>query len=175
MTVRPITLQDVKKCVSIYNYYITETTFTFECTPLTEDAFAERVKTISAEYPYLVCEEDGEVIGYAYLYFFSRREAYRFAADLSIYVAKDFRGKHVGQILYEAIEKEALRYGYRVIISIVTSENEVSLNFHRSMGFELCGELPKCAYKFGHWLGVYHLIKHINPDFDEIPAEPALL
>lgn len=84
MIIRNIKKEDIRRCVEIYNYYIINSTATFEEQPLTEAQFAERVKRISADYPYLVAEEDGKVVGYAYLDKYNERSAYRFTADLSI-------------------------------------------------------------------------------------------
>ena len=80
MIIRNIKKEDIRRCVEIYNYYIINSTATFEEQPLTEAQFAERVKRISADYPYLVAEEDGKVVGYAYLDKYNERSAYRFTA-----------------------------------------------------------------------------------------------
>ena len=107
MIIRNIKKEDIRRCVEIYNYYIINSTATFEEQPLTEAQFAERVKRISADYPYLVAEEDGKVVGYAYLDKYNERSAYRFTADLSIYLDNSCVSHGVGSRLLAEIEKAA--------------------------------------------------------------------
>ena len=108
MIIRNIKEEDIRRCVEIYNYYIINSTATFEEQPLTEAQFAERVKRISAGYPYLVAEEDGKVVGYAYLDKYNERSAYRYTADLSVYLDKNCVAKGTGSLLYERVERLSL-------------------------------------------------------------------
>lgn len=152
--IRSITDGDIRTCLDIYNYYIENTTITFEEEPLTEAEFLERVTRIKKNYPYIVCVSDGRTIGYAYLDKYSERSAFRFTADLSIYVDKDFRHFGVGAELYRHIEKLAKEAGIRNIISVITSENDASVAFHEKNGFESVGRISDVGFKFGKWLGV---------------------
>ena len=103
LRIRPIEDRDIAACLAIYNYYIEHTTITFEEEPLSLAAFSERVRRICADYPYLIAEESGEVVGYAYLDAYNERSAYRYTADLSIYLARDSLGRGAGASLLAAM------------------------------------------------------------------------
>ena len=153
--------KDVEALVSIYNYYIENTTCTLELEALSPEEFGARVAKITERFPYLVYEEDGEVLGYAYLNDFNPRGGYRFTADLSLYVAQDARGKGIGRALYEAIEPMAKEMGLQNIVSLITSENEASLAFHDRLGFERVARIDRIANKFDRWIGLCYCIKRI--------------
>ncbi|MCQ2431875.1 MAG: N-acetyltransferase family protein [Clostridia bacterium] len=172
--IRPVKPEDFGACLSIYNYYIDNTTYTFETELLTEAVFSERILQISARFPFLVYEDDdtGAILGYCYLDRFAQRAAYRFSCDLSIYLAHDVLGRGIGHRLYEAIEKEAIRRHFYNIYAIITSQNTGSLAFHLRQGFREEGRFDGIAYKMGMWLGVRYLHKILIPERDGEPDEP---
>mgnify|MGYP004526949329 CR=1 FL=1 len=150
---------DIAACLEIYNYYIKNSTATFEEEPLSLDVFSRRIEKITRKYPFFVAENDGKVIGFAYLAEFNDRSAYRFTADLSVYLSHDEISRGVGSALLAAVEKAGKEIGIKQIISIITSENEKSLRFHEKHGFVKRGELVDVGYKFGRPLGVYYYQK----------------
>lgn len=152
MIIRDIEEKDIKSCLDIYNYYIKNTTVTFEETLMSYDDFLNRVNTIKSKYPYLVLEEDSRVIGYVYLDKFSNRSAYRCTVDLSIYLDKDYTNKGYGKLLLSEIEKKARELNIKNIISIITKENTASIKFHEENGFIKVGELKDVGYKFNRFL-----------------------
>ena len=152
--IRPIGEADIAACTKIYNYYIENTTITFEETCLTAEAFAARVHRITQSYPYLVAEENGQVTGYAYLDAYNERSAYRYTADLSIYLAHDCLSRGIGSALLAEIERLGAEQGLRNIVSIITEENSRSLAFHEKHGYRPVGRLYKSGLKFGRWLDV---------------------
>ena len=154
LIIRPIEARDIPACLAIYNYYIENTTITFEEEPLTLDAFTARVLRIQKSYPYLVAEEGGVVIGYAYLDAYNERSAYRYTADLSIYLAHSCMGCGVGTQLLSAIEREGEEMGLHSIVAIITEENARSLSFHGKHGYREVGRLYKSGFKLGRWLDV---------------------
>ncbi len=155
MKIKTIENKDIKSCLDIYNYYIENTTITFEEKKLDLVEFSKRCEQIQEKYPYIVCENDtGEILGYAYLSQYSDRSAFRISADLSIYVNKDHTHEHIGPLLLEEIEKLAKKQNILNIISIVTEENINSKKFHESHGFVLEGTLHNVGLKFGRILGV---------------------
>ena len=159
--IRFVEQKDIRSLTAIYNYYIENTTATLELEKLTEEAFRARVEKIRERFPYLVYEENGEILGYAYLNDFNERGGYRFTADLSLYVAPTARGKGIGRALYEAIEPKAKEMGLCNIISLITSENEASLAFHKALGFERVAQIDNIAHKFDRWIGLCYCIKRI--------------
>ncbi len=161
INIRTLEPKDIPFCLEIYNYYIVNTTYSFEELPLSEEAFEKRTLAISAKYPYIVAEEDGKIIGYAYLAAFSERTAYRFTADLSIYLDKGWAGKGIGKLLLSEIEARGKAMGIKNIIAIITEQNCASVAFHQKHGYTVCGDFSDVGYKFGQWLGVKYLIKRI--------------
>lgn len=161
MKIRAIADSDIARCAEIYNYYIENTTVTFEEAPLSEKEFGERAARIKKDYPYIVAEQDGVVVGYAYLDKYNERSAYRYTADLSVYLDKSCVAKGTGSRLYESIEAMAADIGIRSIVSLVTGENEPSVVFHKKHGFDRVGILSKVGIKFGRWLDVVLFQKKI--------------
>lgn len=127
----------------------------------THAEFEERLKRISSRYPFLVAEDSGAVTGYAYLDTFNTRSAYRFTADLSIYVDKSALHKNTGSSLYRELEKQAVQSGITNIISIITSENKGSIRFHKKMGFRRRGLLKNVGIKFGRRLSIVYYQKKL--------------
>ena len=163
VTLAPIAPEDIAACTELYNYYIENTCITLEEEPVTPEEFGARVARITKDYPYIVARDGaGEPIGYAYLDVFNARSAYRCTADLSIYVDRACRGSGVGQKLYAEIERLGLERGIENLISIITSDNEGSLRFHRKNGFTEIGVMPAVAFKFGKYLDVSFFQKHLG-------------
>ena len=172
--IRMLKEEDIPVCLALYNWYIANSTATFETKQLSLEAFAERVKRITKKYPWIVLEEEGEVKGYAYLDAYHEREAYRFTCDVSIYMSHTERGKGYGTKLMEEILMLAKKDGYHKAISIVTSDNVASMYLHEKMGFKRYGLLENCGYKFSKWLGVACYEKTLHEPCDT-PEEPVNL
>ena len=145
--------QDIEPCLEIYNYYIENSTATFEEERLTLEQFGERVKGISDKYPFVVAKEEGKVVGYAYLDVYT--------ADFSIYIEHGFTSRGLGVALLSEIETRARQAGIKNLISIVTEENEPSEKFHLKNGFEKIGTLTDVGVKFGKSLGVTYFQKKL--------------
>lgn len=164
----PIAPEDIAACTEIYNYYIENTCITLEEEPVTPEKFAARVARIMKGYPYIAARNGaGKTVGYAYLDVFNSRSAYRCTADLSIYVDRSCRGAGVGQKLYAEIERLGRERGIENIVSIITSDNEGSLRFHRKNGFTEIGVMRSVAFKFGKYLDVSFFQKHLGGDMKE--------
>lgn len=162
VAIEKVSKKDIEECLKIYNYYIENTTATFEEKPLTLSEFEKRVSGIAEKYPFLVAKDGLSVVGYAYFDAFNQRSAYRHTADLSIYLSKDCAGRGVGTILYKALEKSASELGIDNIISIITSENEKSVAFHEKNGFHFKGRLDNVGIKFGRILSVLFYQKTVG-------------
>ncbi len=161
MKIRPLENNDIPRILEIYNYYITDTTVSFEEAPLTLEAFTARVDSIRKNYPFIVAEENGTVIGYAYLDRFHERSAYRHTADLSIYLDKDCLSKGTGSVLLEHIENLSRRQGITSIISLVTGENIRSIAFHRKHSYREVGIMKNVGIKFNRPLDVFYFQKEL--------------
>lgn len=163
VTLAPIAPEDIAACTELYNYYIENTCITLEEEPVTPEEFGARAARITKNYPYIVARDGaGKPVGFAYLDVFNPRSAYRCTADLSIYVDRACRGSGVGQKLYAEIERLGRECGIENLISIITSDNEGSLRFHRKNGFTEIGVMPAVAFKFGKYLDVSFFQKHLG-------------
>ena len=167
--IREATLQDVPAILDIYRPYILQTAYTFEYEVPSLAAFQERFLTISRDHPWLVWEEQGEILGYAYGEKAFARAAYQWDADLAIYLRQDCHGRGIGRALYSVVEDLLRRQGYVVAYGVVTSSNVGSCRFHRAMGYRQVAELPACGWKFEQWHGVIWFEKRLQ---DGVPAKP---
>lgn len=161
--------KDIPQILEIYAPYVLTTTCSFEYRVPTLEEFTLRFEKITSQFPWLVWEEDGRLVGYAYASLPYSRTAYQWSCEVSIYVAQDRHGNGVGRKLYAALEHLLVLQGYRVIYAVVTSENADSLAFHTRVGYRKVAELPGIGMKFGRWLGTVWLEK--RPKGDEIPQE----
>ena len=153
---------DVPRILEIYAPYIRTTTHTFEYEVPTQEAFLERFRNITKQFPWLVWEEDGVILGYAYGSAPFERAAFRWVAEDSVYLCPEAEGRGIGRRLCLALEKLLAYQGYRKVYAIITSENSRSLKFHRKLGYSFLAEFPDCGYKFGRWLGITWLDKDLN-------------
>lgn len=159
--IREVETKDYNKILDIYNYYIKNTTITFEEKILSYEDMSKRIDEIKECFPYIVYEENNEVLGYAYLNYFSKRSAYRYSSDLSIYLKAGEGSKGIGTKLYKEIEKIAHNRGFKKIISCISKDNIKSINFHKKMGFNTIGEIKNAGFKFGSWLTIVWMDKNI--------------
>ena len=160
--IRIATEADVPEILAIYAPYILTTTHTFEYEVPTEAAFLARFRTITERFPWLVWEEDGQILGYAYGSAPFERAAFRWTAEDSVYLRPEAEGKGIGARLCNVLEAILAYQGYRKIYAIITSENAHSLRFHRKLGYKTLAEFPECGFKFGRWLGVTWLDKELK-------------
>ena len=159
---------DVPQMLAIYDPYILNTTYTFEYDVPTEEEFLGRFRNLTRQFPWLVWEEEGNVLGYAYASAPFERAAYRWCAEDSIYLLPEARGRGIGARLCSALEKILLYQGYQRLYALITSENTVSLAFHKKLGYTIRGELPEAGIKFGRKIGVIWMDK--GTDFVDFPS-----
>ena len=160
--IRPATNRDIPAILAIYAPYVENTTASFEYDVPCLKEFTNRFYTITAQFPWLVWEENGEILGYAYASPPYTRSAYRWCAEPTIYLRPEAHGRGIAQKLYTVLEEILRRQGYVVLYALVTSENAPSLRFHQKMGYTIRGDFPACGFKHGRWLGLYWLEKRIK-------------
>ena len=154
--------EDAEAILNIYGPYIDHTVITFEYERPHLSVFAERIRKIACDYPYLVYEEGGKICGYAYAHRQMERAAYQWNAELSVYVDDEAKGKGIGKALYGAILEILKRQNFRNVYAGVTYPNERSQNLHRHYGFALLGVYHNTGYKFGKWHDVMWFEKFLN-------------
>ena len=153
MKIRLATPQDSDRLLAIYSQYI-GTSVTFEYELPTQKEFAERIAGVVQMYPYLVLEEGGRAVGYAYAHRQMERAAYQWNATLSVYVEREHVGHGAGRALYGALLDLLTLQGIRNVYGCVTAPNPPSDALHAAFGFRLLGEFPASGYKLGAWHGI---------------------
>ena len=156
-------MEDVPQILAIYAPYVEETAVSFEYTVPTVEAFAARFQAITAQYPWLVWEEDGAVLGYAYGSAPFERAAFSWCAESSIYLRRDCRGRGIGKKLQLALEELLKMQGYQLLYALVTTDNPASVAFHKALGFTHLAAFPGCGWKLDAWHGLVWLEKRLNP------------
>ena len=176
MKIRTAEIEDAEQLLEIYAPYVKETAITFEYEVPSLDEFMERISNISVKYPYLVIEQDGEILGYAYAGMFHERKAYDWAVEVSIYLKKDKRGNGLGKKLYDMLErvlKEQNILNVNACIAYTEHEDKYLTNgsekFHEHMGYRLVGKFTKCGYKFDRWYDMIWMEKHIGEHLNNQP------
>ncbi len=155
---------DLPAITAIYAHHVLHGTGTFEEAPPDEAEMARRVAAVQDKgWPWLVAEENGQVLGFAYLAQFRPRSAYRHAGEDSVYVRNDIRGQGVGKALVAALLRRGEECGFRQIFAVIgDSENVGSIGLHVSLGFRQVGVMRSAGAKFGRWLDVVTMQRAIG-------------
>ena len=155
--------KDLSAMLAIYAPYVENTTYSFEYEVPSMEVFTARFRDHVAQFPWLVWEEDGTVLGYAYAGAPWERAAYRWCAEVSIYLHPSVHGRGIGRQLYAVLEDILTKQGYRVAYALITTENNGSVAFHEKLGYCYHSTFENCGFKMGRWLGVIWLQKRLNP------------
>ena len=172
MPLRIATPEDAPALLAIYTPYVTGSCYTFETEPPTLGEFRERMRGIQRFFPYLVLEEDGQILGYAYAHFFHERRAYQWLCETTIYVRQDCHRNGCATRLYDALLRILAAQGFCDAIAVLGCPNEPSERFHEHMGFALAMTYPRAGYKQGAWHDVKYYVKHLTARQAQ-PADPA--
>lgn len=153
--VRDVTPLDAPGIVTIYNHYIVHTSVTFEEDPVTVDTMCARIQRVKeALLPWLVLEEDGQLLGYAYASPWKDRSAYRFSVEISVYLALKQIRKGNGSALYQALFQRLTESGVHVAIGGITLPNAPSVALHEKFAMTKVAHFAEVGRKFGQWLDV---------------------
>ncbi len=152
--IRPVQLSDAQALVDIYTPYVRDTVISFEEEPITEVEMAARIARVTAAYPWLVEEEEGAVLGYAYGSSWRTRPAYRFTVETTIYLARGQHGKGIGSRLYESLLVDLRQRGFHSALGGIALPNEPSIRLHEKLGFRKVGHMAEAGWKFGAWVDV---------------------
>ncbi len=152
--IRPVQPTDAPALAAIYNPYVRDTLITFEEEPVSVAEMGARITKVTATYPWLVWEEDGAVLGYAYASTWRTRHAYRFAVETTVYLAQGHHGKGRGAALYEALLAELKQCGFHSALGCLGLPNDPSVRLHEKLGFKKVGHMTEAGWKFGAWVDV---------------------
>ena len=153
---------DAENLLKIYKQYI-DTTITFEYVLPSIEEFQRRIREFSEVYPYLICEEDDVIVGYAYAHRAFERAAFGWDAEVSIYLDREVRGRGIGKLCYKALLNLLKEQGIITVYSLISTPNIRSERLHEEMGFVWIGTHKNTGYKAGKWCDISWYQIQLNP------------
>lgn len=154
MHIRSCIPQDVPAICAIYNHYIENTVITFEEIPLSVEQMHGRIESYMQLFPWLVCEDAGEIIGYAYASKWRDRSAYKHTAEVTVYLHHKHVGKGVGRALYQELIDQLAARKMHVLLACIAVPNAASEKLHEQFGFNKVAHFTEVGFKFNRWLDV---------------------
>lgn len=145
---------DAAQLCEIYNYYVRETVVTFEEEPVAERNMEQRIREVSEGLPWLVWEQGGSIVGYAYATPWKVRSAYRHSIESTVYLSPSFVGCGIGTRLYQALVTELRRRKVHCAVGGIALPNPASIALHEKLGFSEIGRFREIGWKFGRWIDV---------------------
>ncbi|WP_291293093.1 GNAT family N-acetyltransferase [Enterococcus sp.] len=170
MNIRQATSADARALLKIYAPYVTQTAITFETEIPTEEAFAQRIAETLQRYPYLIAEENGVILGYAYATAYKTRAAYDWTTEVTVYIDQEVKAKGIGTRLYQQLESELKKQNIVNLTACITAGNEGSVRFHQKFGYKEVAFFPKIGHKFNQWYDVLWMQKELQQFDGEIPS-----
>jgi L-amino acid N-acyltransferase YncA len=169
--IRVATIDDAERIAEIYAPAVLERVTSFELVAPSAAEMAARLTRVMAHYPWLVCELDGRVVGYAYASTHNERAAYRWSVDVAVYVGAEVHRRGVGTALYASLFEVLALQNIRNVYAGITLPNAASEGMHSRAGFKLVGTYHHVGYKFGAWHDVAWFERAVLPPVAD-PPEP---
>jgi L-amino acid N-acyltransferase YncA len=164
-SIRPAIAADLPHIREIYNHYVLNSTVTFDEKPMTIVALRKKFAAVEKlGFPYIVAESpSGQILGYAYVYPWKEKAAYRYTVENSIYLGPASTGKGLGKVLLGELITRSKAAGVKEIIAVIADKGaEGSIKIHKDYGFKDVGHMGKVGFKFGRWLGTYMMQKSLK-------------
>lgn len=153
IAIRPYQTQDTQAILDIINYNILHSTALYDYNIRTyEQQKAILDDKLAKKFPVIVAEANGQVVGFGMYSEFRFREAYKFTVEHSVYVANDYHGKGIGNLLLAELITLAKVQKLHTMIAVIDAENQGSVSFHEKFGFKTVGIIKESGYKFNRWL-----------------------
>ncbi len=162
---------DAIEILDIYSPYVSFTSVTFECDVPRNYEMKRRINTVKNTHPWLVCETDGVIAGYAYAHKLSERSAYEWSTELSVYIREDYQRCNIASALYFALIEILKMQGFCTAFAKITIPNEKSVAFHTAFGFMTTGILHNSGFKLGHWHDVASMEKSLVAEYPKSPRK----
>jgi len=152
--IRAVNIEDAKELVEIYNFYVINTVVNFDEKPVSLPSFIEKIKLITSNYPFIIFEENNEILGYAYGSRFRPRPAYNATVESTVYVKNGAHGKQIGSKLYAELLELLKQQNFKSVLGVLTIPNPASVKLHEKFGFKQVAHLKDVGFKFEEWLDV---------------------
>jgi phosphinothricin acetyltransferase len=169
--IRMATLEDAPAILAIYEPYILNTAITFEYDPVPVEVFEKRMETVLQQFAWLVCEEEGVILGYAYCSRFKERAAFDWDCECSVYIDEKAHRRGIATELYHKLFELVEQQGYYNIYALITYSHSSSVELHKKFGFTEVGIYQKTGYKMGQWWDLLVMEKRIHT-FEDTPQKP---
>ena len=167
--VRKAEKTDAQAIADIYNYYIENTVTTFEEEIISVDDMVSRISLVqNYDYPWLVAEEDGRIIGFTYVTRWHKRSAYKSTVEISAYVSKESVSKGWGTKLYETLFSELQNHSIHIVVAGITLPNPASVALHEKFGMKKVAHFEEVGNKFEMWLDVGYWQLQLAPENSSI-------
>ncbi len=166
--IRSATEADSRSLLEIYRPFVESSAVSFETLAPTVEEFSQRIRKALAGWQWLVAEQEGQCVGYAYGSSHRERAAYRWSVEVSAYVQPNYHRKGIGRSLYLKLFGDLAHIGFCNAYAGITLPNEASVALHRSVGFEFVGTFAAVGRKFGKWHDVAWLQRQLRdrPPFE---------
>lgn len=152
--IRKAIIEDAQQIAEIYNYYIINSWATFEEKQLSTEEMRDRIKAGYLKYPWLVCDKDQEVLGYAYANAWKQRSAYKLTVESTVYLKSEAISMGVGSLLYDELITQLTDLGFHAVIGGISLPNEASIALHEKFGFVKVAQFKEVGFKFKKWIDV---------------------
>lgn len=154
MTIRPLRLEDAKDIASIYSYYVTHTSITFDTNPPDEKDMSSRLNGIYKLFPAFVAEENGQIVGYCYAHTWKEKAAYSPTIETTVYIHPKHTKKGYSTLLMKTLIEACRKQNIHALIACITYPNPNSIQMHERLGFKKVSHFKEVGKKFGQWLDV---------------------
>ena len=153
ISLRPYQTEDTQAILEIINYNILNSTALYDYNIRSYEQQKNILEEkINKNFPVIVAELNGKVVGFGMYSEFRFREAYKFTVEHSVYVDNEYHGKGIGKVLLQELIRIAKAQNLHTIIAVIDAENESSVEFHEKFGFKIVGVIKESGYKFDRWL-----------------------
>lgn len=176
MIIRGATAADAEALAAIYGHHVLHGLGTFEEVPPSAEEMAGRLAAVTGKgLPYMVAEDAGRVLGFAYAGPFRMRAAYRYTVEDSVYIAPEAIGRGVGRAVLSAVIDACADFGIRQVVAVIgDSGNAASIGLHTALGFEHRGVGKSFGYKHGRWVDIVWMQKALNGGDAREPDRPGI-
>ncbi len=152
--IRQVSIEDADKIAEIYNYFIESTIATFEEQLIDVEEMKKRILGVIQKFPWIVYENNGQIMGYAYAGIWKNRSAYKHSVEITVYLNQKITSNGIGSKLYYELIKQLKELGVHVVIGGISLPNEISVALHEKFGFKKVAHFKEVGYKFNKWVDV---------------------